>query len=202
MPIKLRLAFALLLCVCTAYAFAADKPRVLLKTSVGEIVLELEPERAPQTVKNFLRYVEEGYYNGTIFHRIIRDFVVQAGGFDIDFKYREDGLHEPVPIEADNGLLNKRGTVAMARTNEPDSALSQFFINVADNAMLDFKEKTPQGWGYTVFGHVVEGMEVVDRIRRTSVYHRPGGFGHAPMREMVIHQASVVSGDAPVNQRR
>lgn len=137
---------------------------ILLITTMGNITLEIDPQKAPATVKNFVQYVEEGHYDGTQFHRVIDGFMVQGGGFDAGF--RQKATRAPIPNEADNGLKNLRGTVAMARTGDPHSATAQFFINTVDNAFLDHKGKTPQGWGYAVFGKVVAGMDVVDRIAK------------------------------------
>ncbi|RME35927.1 MAG: peptidyl-prolyl cis-trans isomerase [Gammaproteobacteria bacterium] len=183
----LLLLAALLL--TSSLGFAADLPRVRLVTSLGDIVVELYPDRAPKTVANFLRYVREGFYDGTIFHRVIRDFMIQGGGFTTDFRFKE--THEPIPNEADNGLSNERGTIAMARTADPHSATAQFFINVVDNPFLDFRVKTVRGWGYTVFGRVVEGMETVDRIRELPT--GPGGPFPAdvPRQQVVIEKAVV-----------
>lgn len=136
-----------------------DRPRVQVVTSVGEFTIELYPDRAPVTVENFLRYVDEEFYHNTTFHRIIADFVVQGGGFNPDKTRKE--THEPIRNEADNGLKNERGTVAMARIKDVDSATSQFFINLADNHVLDHSEND---FGYAVFGRVVEGMEIAERI--------------------------------------
>ena len=149
----------------------AAAPRVHLTTNKGEIVLELYPEKAPKTVENFLRYAREGFYDGTIFHRVIDGFMIQGGGFTPEFRRKE--THAPVENEAANGLSNTVGTIAMARTREPHSATAQFFINVADNTFLDYRSSTPSGWGYCVFGHVVEGMDVVNRIK--GVRTGPGG---------------------------
>jgi cyclophilin family peptidyl-prolyl cis-trans isomerase len=146
-------------------AAAGDgRPRVAMKTSLGTIVIELYPTEAPATVANFLNYVDKGYYDGLIFHRVIPDFMIQGGGFTPDFKERETGLDAPIENESANGLPNEPGTIAMARTGDPHSATSQFFINVADNAALNHGQ-TLDGWGYTVFGKVIEGMEVVDAIK-------------------------------------
>lgn len=139
-------------------------PVVLIKTTAGDIKVELDAEKAPVTVKNFLQYVNEGHYNGTIFHRVIDGFMVQGGGFTKDMKQKP--VHAPIKIESDNGLKNTRGTIAMARTSDVNSATAQFFINVVDNSFLDFRSKTPSGYGYTVFGHVTEGMDVIDKIRK------------------------------------
>ena len=136
---------------------------ILIKTSKGDIKLELDQEKAPNTVANFLAYVESGHYNGTIFHRVIDNFMVQGGGFDACMNQKP--APDTVDNEADNGLANDRGTIAMARTSDPHSAGAQFFINVKDNAFLNHTAKTPQGWGYCVFGKVIEGMDVVDAIK-------------------------------------
>ena len=137
-------------------------PRVALETSKGAIVLELYPEKAPLTVKNFMGYTESGFYKGSIFHRVIPGFMIQGGGFTTDMTSKKTGM--PIKNEADNGLSNDRGTIAMARTRDPHSASSQFFINTADNHFLNYKNKTLSGWGYAVFGKVVKGMDVVDAI--------------------------------------
>ena len=145
----------------------AEGPRVTLNTSQGEIVIELNEARAPATAANFLEYVDAGFYDGTVFHRVIRGFMIQGGGFTLDGEL--NGLQQkktraPIRNEADNGLENRRGTIAMARTGNPHSATAQFFINLVDNRSLNHSGKTPRGWGYTVFGEVVEGMDTVDRI--------------------------------------
>ena len=135
---------------------------VTLKTSMGDIKLKLFDKEAPETVKNFLQYVTDGHYNNTVFHRVINGFMIQGGGFDA--KFAQKPTRAPVKNEADNQISNKRGTVAMARTSDPHSASAQFFINVADNKFLDFKAPTPQHYGYCVFGKVIAGMDVVDKI--------------------------------------
>jgi peptidyl-prolyl cis-trans isomerase B (cyclophilin B) len=149
-------------------------PQVLIETPKGEILVELFEAEAPKTVANFLRYVDEGHYEGLLFHRVIENFMIQGGGLDFDMN--DKPTHEPVENEADNGLKNERGTLAMARTMDPHSASSQFFINTVDNAFLDHKSKTPDGWGYCVFGKVVDGMDVVDKIRKVKIgnkgYHQ------------------------------
>lgn len=136
---------------------------VIIRTTFGEIKLDLDAEKAPKTVANFLSYARDGFYDGTIFHRVIDNFMIQGGGFDTDMQQKVSG--EPVENEADNGLKNDFGTVAMARTSDPHSATAQFFINVKDNDFLNHSGKNMQGWGYTVFGKVVEGTEVLDKIR-------------------------------------
>jgi peptidyl-prolyl cis-trans isomerase B (cyclophilin B) len=147
-------------------------PRVTLTTSKGDIVLELYPDKAPATVKNFLAYVKEGFYTGTIFHRVINGFMIQGGGFTADMNQK--ATHAPVKNEADNGLSNARGTIAMARTNDPHSATAQFFINLVDNAGLDRASPSGDGWGYTVFGKVVAGMDVVDAIAGVPTGYKNG----------------------------
>ena len=160
-----RLIAAFLLAAGAAGAAGAwAGPRVALETDLGRIVIELDAERAPRTVANFLRYVREGFYDGTIFHRVVPGFVVQGGGFTADLVRKP--THPPIPNESDNGLSNRRGTVAMARTRDPDSATSQFYINLADNAFLDHRPPAARPSGYTVFGRVVEGMDVVEAIVR------------------------------------
>lgn len=135
---------------------------ITLKTTLGDIVIELNYEKAPITAANFERYVKEGFYKGTIFHRVIKGFMIQGGGLTADLESKAN--HEPIKNEADNGLANERGTIAMARTNDPHSATSQFFINTVDNDFLNFRSKDLSGWGYCVFGKVVAGMDVVDKI--------------------------------------
>ena len=145
----------------------AEGPRVTLNTSQGEIVIELNQEQAPATTANFLEYVDAGFYDGTVFHRVIRGFMIQGGGFALDPVQQDLEKKEtraPIRNEAGNGLENRRGTIAMARTGNPHSATAQFFINLVDNRSLNHTGKTPRGWGYTVFGEVVEGMDTVDRI--------------------------------------
>jgi peptidyl-prolyl cis-trans isomerase B (cyclophilin B) len=153
-------------------AAAGDSPRVALETDKGTIVLELYPDKAPKTVQNFLDYVDAGHYNSTIFHRVIPNFMIQGGGMSASMK--EKATKAPIKNEADNGLKNQRGSIAMARTQVPDSATAQFFISTVDNDFLDFKNKTVQGWGYAVFGKVVEGLDVVDAIAKVKTTSRSG----------------------------
>jgi peptidyl-prolyl cis-trans isomerase B (cyclophilin B) len=160
--------------------------RVVLETSKGRIVIELDPGKAPQTVKNFLDYVKAGHYDNTIFHRVIPGFMIQGGGFDSGM--RQKPTRPPIPNEADNGLLNSRGTLAMARTSDPNSASAQFFINVVDNTFLNFKSKTTQGWGYAVFGKVIEGMDVADAIAAVKTKAQD-----VPVEPVTIHKASTQS---------
>jgi len=161
----------LLILLGAAPAAFADNPKLLMRTGKGDVTLELYPDRAPETVKNFLAYVEAGFYTGAIFHRVIEGFMIQGGGFDQAM--RKKTTRAPIKNEADNGLKNRRGTIAMARTPKPHSATAQFFINHKDNAFLDHKSKDRRGWGYAVFGKVIDGMEVVDRIAATPT--GPGG---------------------------
>jgi cyclophilin family peptidyl-prolyl cis-trans isomerase len=157
---------------------------VSVSTNHGTFAIELDPARAPKSVENFLRYVDAKHYDGTVFHRVIPTFMIQGGGFDQQLEKKPVGL--PVPNEADNGLRNTRGTVAMARTSDPHSATSQFFVNVADNPALDHQAKQGSGWGYAVFGRVIEGMEVVDAIK--AVQTGPAGpfAKDAPVQPVVI----------------
>ena len=159
---------------------------VNLHTNFGIIALELDAERAPETVKNFLAYVESGFYSNTVFHRVIDGFMVQGGGMEPGMKQKP--VRAPVANEAGNGLKNKRYTVAMARTAEPHSATAQFFINVADNDFLDHKGPSPQGWGYCVFGRVVAGTEVVDHIKGVPTTTR-GSHQNVPTEDVVIERA-------------
>jgi peptidyl-prolyl cis-trans isomerase B (cyclophilin B) len=153
-------------------ATSKEKNMVIIRTTFGEIKLELDAEKAPKTVANFLNYAREGFYDGTIFHRVIDNFMIQGGGFDTDMQQKSPG--NPIENEADNGLKNDFGTIAMARTNDPHSATAQFFINVKDNDFLNHRGKNAQGWGYTVFGKVTEGTEVLDKIRAVPTSSRKG----------------------------
>jgi cyclophilin family peptidyl-prolyl cis-trans isomerase len=168
---------------------AAANPRVLLDTTKGKIVVELFADKAPKTVKNFLDYVKTGQYNGTIFHRVIPGFMAQGGGFTPDMK--EKPTRAPVQNEADNRVSNDRGTLAMARTADPNSASAQFFINVSNNAPLNFQSKTPQGWGYAVFGKVLEGMEVVDAIVAVPTTTK-GPYDDVPSEPILIRKVTVM----------
>jgi len=167
----------------------AAHPRVALDTSKGRIVLELYPDKAPKTVANFLQYVKSGHYDGVIFHRVIDGFMIQTGGFTADMSQKP--TKEPIQNEADNGLKNERGTIAMARTGDPHSASAQFFVNTVNNDFLNHKSKTPQGWGYTVFGKVVEGMDVVDQIAKVRTGTR-SGFQDVPVEPVVIKKATAL----------
>ncbi|EFK07668.1 Peptidyl-prolyl cis-trans isomerase Cyp18 [delta proteobacterium NaphS2] len=166
----------------------SDNPQVIMETSKGTIVLEVFPDEAPETVKNFLRYVRWGHYDGTIFHRVIPDFMIQGGGFTEDMKRKTTEM--PVQNEANNGLKNDRGTVAMARTPDPHSATDQFFINTKGNSFLDHKNTTPQGWGYAVFGKVVKGMDVVDAISGVKTAKK-GMMSNVPVEPVTIIKMTV-----------
>jgi len=170
-------------------AFAAN-PQVEIKTSLGSVTVELYPEKAPKTVENFLQYVKSGFYKDSIFHRVIPGFMIQGGGFSKTMEQKP--VHDPVGIESSNGLKNDTGTIAMARTQNPNSATAQFFINVADNAFLNYTEPTVRGYGYTVFGKVVKGMNVVEKIAQL-----PTGAGgpfpkDVPQQQVVIEDVLLV----------
>lgn len=187
---KLSIVFAALVALTTAMPALAGT-RVVMQTTKGDITLELADEEAPGSVANFVGYANNGAYDGTVFHRVIDGFMVQGGGFDTQYQRRETS--DPIDNEADNGLTNARGTIAMARTSAPHSATNQFFINVADNSFLDHKDKSPTGWGYAVFGRVVDGMDVVDAIRQV-----PTGAGgpfpkDVPRDPVVIEKVTILS---------
>lgn len=190
---RLSLLFAALvtplLMTTTSMSMAAEQaPRVRLETTMGNIVLELDREHAPATVDNFLAYVNDGFYDGTIFHRVIDGFMIQGGGYTADFSRKQ--TRPPIKNEADNGLKNSRGSIAMARTRDPHSASAQFFINVADNSALDHKAPDARGWGYAVFGRVADGMGVVDEIR-TQTTGVQAGFRDVPKKTITITRAVV-----------
>lgn len=165
-------------------------PQVELNTNKGRIVLELNSDKAPKTVANFLEYVRDGFYDGVIFHRVIENFMVQGGGFDENFK--EKVTRDSIENEADNGLANEIGSIAMARTQAPHSASAQFFINVTNNSFLNHTGKTTQGWGYAVFGKVVEGMDVVNEIKGVRTGNR-GYHADVPLENVVIESAKIIS---------
>ena len=178
-----RLAMSLVATVSIAFAAPALAQKVKFETSAGDIVVELDAAKAPKTVDNFLQYVKSGHYNGTVFHRVINNFMIQGGGMTADLK--EKPTRPPIALESRNGLTNQRGTIAMARTNDPNSATAQFFINVKDNDFLN-QAQSRDGNGYAVFGKVVEGMDVVDKIRAV-----PTGSGDVPLTPVVIRKATV-----------
>ncbi|MGA0314532.1 MAG: peptidylprolyl isomerase [Alphaproteobacteria bacterium] len=158
-------------------------------TNEGEIVLELFEDEAPETVANFKKYVGNGHYNGTVFHRVIKGFMIQGGGFEPGMTQKETG--EPIKNEADNGIKNEVGTIAMARTNDPHSATAQFFINVANNEFLNHRSPDPQGWGYAVFGKVVSGMDVVEKIENVATGQR-GPYGDVPNSDVIIEKVEEI----------
>mgnify|MGYP003599001017 FL=1 len=166
-----------------------DMPYVELETTMGNIVIELNQEKAPNTVANSLEYVKSGHYDGTIFHRVIDGFMIQGGGMDANMK--EKSTNAPIQNEADNGLKNEVGTIAMARTSDPHSATAQFFINVKDNSFLNFSGKNPQGWGYAVFGKVTEGMDIVNKIKGVPT-GKYGFHADVPTTPVVITHAKVI----------
>ncbi len=180
----LLLSTALCLCAALPAWAAGPNPQVLLKTSMGDIVIELYPEKAPKTVENFLEYVKSGHYNGTIFHRVINNFMIQGGGYDRNGV--EKPTREPIQNEAGNGLRNDRGWVSMARTSAPHSASAQFFINVVNNDRLNYPSF--DGWGYATFGKVIKGMDVVDKIKAV-----PTGARDVPQQPVVIQSATLVN---------
>lgn len=164
--------------------------QVLLKTNFGNIKLEMFADKAPKTVENFLSYVEDGHYDGTIFHRVINGFMIQGGGFEPGMQQKE--TKAPVENEANNGVANDKYTVAMARTNMPHSATCQFFINVANNSFLNHTNESPSGWGYCVFAKVIEGEDVVDSIKGVDTTNRMG-HGDVPVDDVIIESATLVS---------
>lgn len=193
----LRILSFTLLSIFAAASLAASpatspraKPMIKLQTNFGPITLQLDAKAAPETVANFVQYVKDGHYNGTIFHRVIDGFMIQGGGFTTDMEQK--ATREPIRNEAGNGLKNVAYSIAMARTPNPDSATSQFFINVADNGFLNFREPSAQGYGYCVFGRVVEGQDIVDRIRKVRTGMR-AGHQDVPVENVVIETAEVVS---------
>ena len=169
-------------------AKGANMVKVTMETSKGVITLELDSEKAPVSVENFVKYAKAGHYDGTIFHRVIPGFMVQGGGFDTDMKQKD--TNPPIKIEADNGLKNTKGTVAMARTSDPNSATSQFFINLSDNAFLDHKSPTQQGWGSAVFGQVTDGMDIVESIEKVKTGNNHG-HENVPLEEVTIQKVTI-----------
>ncbi|MCP5273732.1 MAG: peptidylprolyl isomerase [Burkholderiales bacterium] len=194
----MRLLHFLIFALLISYGILshASGPQILMKTNLGDVKLELYPDKAPQTVENFMQYVEDGFYKNTIFHRVIPNFMVQGGGFDTSFNQKP--TRSPVENEANNGLKNDIGTIAMARTSDPHSATAQFFINVVNNAFLNFTAPNPSGYGYTVFGKVIDGMDIVHQIAKTPT--GPGGpFPSDVPRNMIIIEEMSVQPSAPVN---
>ena len=195
MKIKLFVVLAALL-VATA-AFAAD-PQVEIKTNMGTITLELYPDKAPKTVENFLQYVKDGHFKGTIFHRVINGFMIQGGGFTTDFVQKK--TRPPVQNEANNGLKNDVGTIAMARTSDPQSATAQFFINHKNNDFLNYTAPTPQGWGYTVFGKVIKGVDVVNKIAALETGPTGPFQSDVPRKPVIIEDARILTADKPAEK--
>ena len=190
-----NIVLAMMLFLTTTHSFATENKmsdtqnKVKLTTNLGVIVIQLNAEKAPVSTETFLTYVKEGFYSGTIFHRVIPGFMAQGGGFDADFKQKE--VHAPIKNEADNGLKNTRGTLAMARTSDPNSATAQFFINYKDSSFLDYSSPTPNGWGYAVFAEVIEGMDVVDAMAEAPTGNR-GGHQDVPKENIVIEKAEII----------
>ncbi|SCM74011.1 peptidylprolyl isomerase [Desulfovibrio sp. 86] len=192
----LALSFCLMAAPLMAVGFgfssahaATPDPAVKLETNYGDIIVRLDARKAPISTANFVQYVKSGFYDGTIFHRVIKSFMIQGGGFTPDLKQKE--TRAAIRNEADNGLKNKKYTIAMARTGEPHSATAQFFINTKDNDFLDFKSQTPQGWGYAVFGKVLKGQEVVDKIAAVTT-GKKGYYDDVPMENVIIKKAVIV----------
>lgn len=186
MMLRTTLAFLFFFLPGIGLAQAGD-PMVVLHTNFGDVKIELFQEQAPKTVDNFMTYVKDGFYDGTIFHRVIPGFVIQGGGFDADFHQKK--TRSPIENESDNGLDNKRGTLSMARTSDPNSATSQFFINLSDNASLDYHNGQ---WGYAVFGRVVDGMDAVDKIAALPT-GRHGPYRDVPKQTAIIESAEIVT---------
>ena len=185
---KLAIPFVFTAFLITTPDAHAETVTVKMETNKGVIMLELDGDKAPATVANFLKYVKEGFYDGTIFHRVISNFMIQGGGFTDDMVQK--ATHPPIQNEADNGLSNDIGTIAMARTNDPHSATSQFFINVKDNHFLNFRSQSPQGWGYAVFGKVTQGMDVVNAIKDVATTTK-GPYQDVPEKTVTITKVVV-----------
>jgi peptidyl-prolyl cis-trans isomerase B (cyclophilin B) len=191
-----KLIILMMLILTSTLSFATEKsmstaqPKVKLTTTLGEIIIQLNTEKAPVSSANFLDYVKAGFYDGTIFHRVIPGFMAQGGGFDTSFAQKT--TKAPIINEADNGLTNKRGTLAMARTNDPNSATAQFFINYKDNSFLNHTGKNASGWGYAVFGEVIEGLDVVDAMAKEPTSNR-GGHQDVPNKDIIIDKAEVIT---------
>ncbi len=190
---RLMQSFLLALFFLGSTSSYAGNPQIIMKTSLGNIKIELYPEKAPRTVENFLRYAEDGFYKNTIFHRVIANFMIQGGGFDRS--YTQKPTHAPVENEANNGLKNEIGTIAMARTSDPHSATAQFFINVVNNTFLNFTSPTPSGYGYTVFGKVTDGMDIVHQIAKTPTGTGGPFPGDVPKNMIIIEEITVLSSE-------
>ncbi|MDX8413975.1 MAG: peptidylprolyl isomerase [Mariprofundales bacterium] len=189
------LVFGLSLCLIASTALAGAPQIVRVTTSMGAFEIALDRDKAPKTVANFLRYTKEGHYNNTIFHRVIPNFMIQGGG--LDYSMQKKGGHQPIPNEADNGLHNVIGSVAMARTSDPNSATDQFFINTHNNSFLDFRNRSSRGWGYAVFGKVISGMDVVRRIEAVAT-HTLAGRQNVPRTPIIIKMVKLVAVDLAV----
>jgi cyclophilin family peptidyl-prolyl cis-trans isomerase len=185
-----RIFLALCLSTLSLTSFASNNPHVLITTNKGTIELELDSTKAPLTVENFLNYIKNGFYSNTVFHRVIKGFMIQGGGFTEDL-VKKDNLPE-IPNEAFNGLKNTRGSIAMARTNMPHSATSQFFINTADNSFLNHSQKSMQGWGYAVFGKVIKGMAVVDIIENSRTGAKGVFSSDVPLDTVMIEKMEII----------
>ena len=186
---KLTIALLMLVTGIVSSVAMAANPKVKIETNLGDMVLLLDAQAAPETVANFVLYVEDGFYDGTIFHRVIKDFMIQGGGFLEGMKKKEP--RSPIKNEANNGLKNVRGSIAMARTGDPHSATAQFFINTVDNDFLNYTAPNTRGWGYAVFGKVIEGMETVDRIRSVQTGNM-GMYRDVPVEPVIIKKASLI----------
>lgn len=181
---------AILILLLSISSEAIELPQVLVKTNLGSFIIEVDTQKVPKTAGNFLFYVKSGFYNGTIFHRVIDGFMVQGGGFTSNMKEKTP-IKKPIQNEASNGLLNKKYTIAMARTNDPHSATTQFFINVEDNKALDYKSPTPAGYGYTVFGQVISGQHVIDLIKQVPT-HTVGMYNDVPTSPVIIESMEIL----------
>jgi len=190
---NLLLAFALL--IGFSITANAANPQVIMTTNVGAITIELFADKAPKSVGNFLKYVQNGFYNGTIFHRVISNFMIQGGGFGTDFQRKPTDAS--IINEANNGLKNVKGTLAMARTSDPHSATAQFFINVKDNDFLNYSSPTPRGWGYAVFGKVIKGMNVVEKIRNVETGSKGPLRQDVPQTDIIIEKVEVIGLNSP-----
>ncbi|SFP81284.1 peptidyl-prolyl cis-trans isomerase A (cyclophilin A)/peptidyl-prolyl cis-trans isomerase B (cyclophilin B) [Nitrosomonas cryotolerans] len=185
-----RLFVLFLFMLSSALVYAANSPHIKIQTNMGSITLELYPDEAPKTVENFLRYVEDGFYQNTLFHRVIPRFMIQGGGFDKTLNQKP--TRQPIENEASNGLKNQIGTIAMARTSDPHSATAQFFINVANNTFLDYTAPSHRGYGYTVFGKVISGMEIVNKIASTSTGARGSFSSDVPKDSIIIEKIELI----------
>ena len=178
------------LCTLSLTAYASNNPQVRIVTNKGNIEIELNMEKAPRSVENFLQYTKSNYYNGTIFHRIIKGFMIQGGGFTKDLQRKQ--VNSPIPNEAFNGLKNDRGTIAMARTNDPHSATAQFFINTVNNNSLNYTGKSMRGWGYAVFGKVTKGLDIIDKIESSKTGARGMFPSDVPVADIIIEKVEII----------